>query len=139
MLFYKWIIPNMVKAVSHTRCQASKKQMQYFLKSPHTIKYYFILNCFLLIFFSLHRRVCRILVPQPGIKPVSLALGARSLHHWTPRENSSIIFTYLDSTQSGKFIFSIIIALTQPVYSSEVSKMMILFPVGISKTKKEEK
>ena len=29
---------------------------------------------------------CRILVPQPGIKPVLSALEARSPNHWTARE-----------------------------------------------------
>ena len=29
---------------------------------------------------------CGILVPRPGIEPVSLALEARSLNHWTTRE-----------------------------------------------------
>ena len=27
-----------------------------------------------------------ILVPQPGIEPMPLALGAQSLNHWTARE-----------------------------------------------------
>ena len=34
----------------------------------------------------LHCGTCRILVPQPGIKPMPLALGAQSLSHWTARE-----------------------------------------------------
>ena len=29
---------------------------------------------------------CRILVPQPGIKPILLALGAQSLTYWTARK-----------------------------------------------------
>jgi len=29
---------------------------------------------------------CEISVPQPEIKPVSPALGVRSLNHWTTRE-----------------------------------------------------
>ena len=30
--------------------------------------------------------VCRIIVPKPGIEPMSLALEAWSLNHWTARE-----------------------------------------------------
>ena len=43
---------------------------------------------FFLIFkiFWLHRVACGILVPWPGIKPVSPALEAWSLNHWTARE-----------------------------------------------------
>ena len=40
----------------------------------------------ILFLFWLHRVACRILVPQPGIEPVSPALEARSLNHWTARE-----------------------------------------------------
>ena len=37
-------------------------------------------------FFWLCHAACGILVPRPGIKPVSPALGAWSLNHWTARE-----------------------------------------------------
>ena len=40
----------------------------------------------LFIYLFLHLAACGILVPQPGIKPVSPALGAQSLNHWTARE-----------------------------------------------------
>ena len=43
---------------------------------------YFFKNLFL--FFG--RTECGILVPQPGIKPVSPALGTWSLNQWTARE-----------------------------------------------------
>ena len=33
-----------------------------------------------------HHVACGILVPQPGIEPVSPALEALSLNHWTARE-----------------------------------------------------
>ena len=36
--------------------------------------------------FRLHRAVCGILVPRPGIEPVPPALGMQSLHPWTARE-----------------------------------------------------
>ena len=45
----------------------------------------------LLFFFFLPGCVaCRILVPQPGIKPSHLALEAQSLYHWTTREVSML-------------------------------------------------
>ena len=37
-------------------------------------------------FFLPHRMACRILVPQPGIKPTPPALEAWSLNHWMARE-----------------------------------------------------
>ena len=37
-------------------------------------------------FLSAHHVACRILVPRPGIEPVSLAVEARSLNPWTARE-----------------------------------------------------
>ena len=49
----------------------------------------FYLICCLFVFvggFWSHHAACGILVPQPGVEPVPLALGARSLKHWTSRE-----------------------------------------------------
>ena len=48
-------------------------------------------SCFIchtfFFFFLLHCTACGILVPQPGIiKPMSFALEAWSLNHWTTRE-----------------------------------------------------
>ena len=43
-------------------------------------------------FFQLCQAACRILVPQPGIKRVSPASGAQSLHHWTTREVPALNF-----------------------------------------------
>ena len=41
----------------------------------------------LMEFYFWPRHAARgILVPQPGIKPVSPELGAQSLNHWTARE-----------------------------------------------------
>ena len=36
--------------------------------------------------YSLHHAAHKILVPQPGIKPVSPAVEAQTLNHWTTRE-----------------------------------------------------
>ena len=40
----------------------------------------------ILSFFQSHREACRILVPPPGIEPVSPAVEAWSLNHWSSRE-----------------------------------------------------
>ena len=40
----------------------------------------------MIIFFGYKARHAGVLVPQPGIEPVSLALEAQSLSHWTTRE-----------------------------------------------------
>ena len=47
---------------------------------------------FLFFFFLPHPVVCRILVPQPGIKPMPPAMRAQSLNHWTTREVPSVYF-----------------------------------------------
>ena len=39
-------------------------------------------------FFGLHLVTCKIVVPQPGVKPRPLALKTRSPNHWTTREPS---------------------------------------------------
>ena len=36
--------------------------------------------------FLLHHMACRILVPLPGIEPMSPVVEARSLHHWITRD-----------------------------------------------------
>ena len=41
---------------------------------------------FIFIFFWLHSVACKILVPQPGIKPMPPAVEAPSLNKWTARE-----------------------------------------------------
>ena len=41
---------------------------------------------FFFFFLRLHCVACGLLVPQPGIEPVSPALGAWSANHWTTRE-----------------------------------------------------
>ena len=35
---------------------------------------------------------CGILVPQPAIEPISPALEARSLNHWTPGKSFQLFF-----------------------------------------------
>ena len=55
-----------------------------------TVHYFFFyLKIFFFKFFCLYHAACRILVPQPGIKPVPHALEVQSLP-WTTREASTI-------------------------------------------------
>ena len=44
------------------------------------------------IFSWPHHKSCGILVPQPGIEPVSSAVEAQSLNHWTTREAPLSLF-----------------------------------------------
>ena len=59
------------------------------------------LQGFFFFFFSLFLSfrpccaVCGILVLQPGIEPMSPALGAQSLNHWTAREVPTLTVLYL--------------------------------------------
>ena len=49
----------------------------------------FFLKLFIYLFviiFWPHRTACEILVPPPGIEPMSPAVEAQSLNHWTARE-----------------------------------------------------
>ena len=50
-----------------------------------------LFSIFPLFCFWLCHTACRILVPQPGIKPAPPALEAWSLNHWTTREVSRIL------------------------------------------------
>ena len=54
------------------------------------------------LFFWLHYKACRILVPQQGIQPVPLAVEAWSLNHWTTRE-VLICFFFLDMDFLNKY------------------------------------
>ena len=49
-----------------------------------------IMQQLLFFFFWSGCVACRILVPQPGIKPGHLALEAQNLYHWTTREVSML-------------------------------------------------
>ena len=46
----------------------------------------FFSSCFIYL-FRLHCRICGILVPPPGIKPVIPAVEAQSPNDWTTRES----------------------------------------------------
>ena len=45
-----------------------------------------LLSFKIFFFFGLRRAAYNILVPQPGIEPIPLALRVQSLNHWTTRE-----------------------------------------------------
>jgi len=70
----------------------------------------FILFClfflFILVSFGHAVQLGRILVPQPGMEPVTLALEARSLTYWTTREVLSRLYFYFhfqdDKTKAWK-------------------------------------
>ena len=69
-------------------CQATvysfcKYEGSYNLKNSPVVIFIFFLSSF---FFWLHQRACKILVPRPGIEPVSPAVEAQSPNHWTARE-----------------------------------------------------
>ena len=69
LLIYKALYVNRVASKA---THPSQKLLGNILIPPHT-------------FLPCHG-ACRILVPQPGIKPVCPALGAQSLNCWTTRE-----------------------------------------------------
>ena len=60
--------------------------------------FFFKCNPFLYFYFLFkklfwpHCMSCGILVPWPGIEPMSLAVEAQSLNHWTTREVSTTLF-----------------------------------------------
>ena len=55
-------------------------------------------------FFFFGWVACRILVPQPGIKPMPHASGAQSINHWTSREGLLGNFFYSHTTSlSGAY------------------------------------
>ena len=47
---------------------------------------------FIYFYFWPHHETCGILVPQPGIEPLSPALVAQRLNQWTAREVPQILF-----------------------------------------------
>ena len=62
-------------------------------KGLSRVKDCFLSNCYFLEIFWPRCMACRILVPKPGTEPMSPALTAQSLNHWTTREVSlAVIF-----------------------------------------------
>ena len=62
-------------------------------KGLSRVKDCFLSNCYFLEIFWPRCMACRILVPKPGTEPMSPALTAQSLDHWTTREVSlAVIF-----------------------------------------------
>ena len=71
--------------------------------------------------------VCRILVPQPGIEPVSPGLGVQSVNHWTIREDPVLIDLFFEvlspkqnehfkRTRLFRFYFTVIAIVIQSRY-----------------------
>ena len=53
----------------------------------HGLRHLDVPSCTLYRFFYwLHKEVCGIRVPWPGIEPMTPALGAQSLNHWTTKD-----------------------------------------------------
>ena len=47
----------------------------------------------------------RILVPQPGVKPVSPAVKAKILNHWATREVPEVSFLYTHTHTHTYFVY----------------------------------
>ena len=54
-------------------------------KGMHTLNS-FQYDYLFIYLFRPHHVACRIFVPRPGIKPITPAVEAQSLNHWTARE-----------------------------------------------------
>ena len=57
------------------------------------VRLFFFFSFFFL--FWPQQEACRILAPQPGIKPVPPAVEAQSPNHWTAREVPIRLFIFL--------------------------------------------
>ena len=68
-------------------------------KNLHHISFFFRMDHFILFYGHL---ACGILVPRPGIKPVSPVLEVRNCNHWTARE---VPPSYLDWLNVAMKIF----------------------------------
>ena len=81
---------------------------------------------------------CGILVPQPGIKPMSPAVEAQSLNHWIIREAPEIlflIFTLLLLVVHETIVilsYSHALIVTSTFSSSKISTYMYVFPWPLS-------
>ena len=80
---------------------------------------YYTLFIYLFI-FAIPHVACRILVPWPGIKAVSLSLEVWSLNHWTAREVSVIVFL-----NAMYFQFKSIVSFTYNIWWSN-KKLIVL-------------
>ena len=69
---------------------------------PSALLHYCLLFFYFLFFWPCHV-ACRILVPRQGIEPVSPAVEAPSLNHWTAREVPLPFLTHSLSFLSGLF------------------------------------
>ena len=63
-----------------------KDKMSEFLLCLQNLPHSKILGSWFFFFFPSHTLAYRILVPQPGIKPMTHTVEARSPNHWTAGE-----------------------------------------------------
>ena len=66
----------------------SCKNMRHYM----CFSFFFFFKVFIFILFWPRSIACGILVPRPGFEPVSPALKAWSLNHWTTREGPVFLF-----------------------------------------------
>ena len=76
------IIP--MALIESIRCSSIKKMSSNSKNNLHFIFYF--------TYFWLHRIACGILGPQPGIKPVPLAVEGQSLNHWEGKSQNDLDF-----------------------------------------------
>ena len=89
--------------------------IQRILKTRMPIYWIYIVG-FITFFFLPHRVACRILVPRPGIEPVSPAMEAQSPNHWTSREFpdlSLLVSSKLDFLSQRASISPFVLLLTK--------------------------
>ena len=90
---------------------------------------------FFFFFFLLCHTACRLLVPQPGIKPMPSAVEVRSLNHWTTREVPHVLclfFLPLWSTDLNSEQFCLPCLLLFPVLIPTTHQILKWFPPILS-------
>ena len=95
------------------------------LKLKYPMMYIFM--C-LFLFYYFGVTACRILVPQPRLEPMPLAMKAQSLNHWTARQIS--IYVYIQDFRVFSFfpVISVIsFALKTQVFSDTTDSKIKLF------------
>ena len=98
---------------SHTQAHAVLFRSQFYSFFPH------VYSCLFFFCFRPCCEACGILVPQPGIEPVSPAMEAQGPNHWTTREAP---YLCLFSIFSCPFP-----SLSQGIFSSSICLSPFLF------------
>ena len=79
----------------HPTKEVNIKDFSVFYTETILQKWFFkmvLLIKFIYLFFGITSQTCGILIPQPGIKPVSPTVEMQILNHWTTREVPKIVF-----------------------------------------------